>query len=72
MQSFSQHFGFLKHVVGRCAICEIAKLKQKSCPKQAENKALKILERVCADTSGMKAITTLSGFRGFSVVIDEK
>jgi hypothetical protein len=61
----------LKMSVGKCTMCEIGKMTMKSRPMVSENHAEDVLERICADTSGMKAIATPSGYKGYSVITDE-
>lgn len=61
----------IKQAIGKCVICDVAKMRKRSCPKKSENRAKEVVERFVADTSGLQSVPTPSGVRGFSVIVDD-
>ena len=61
----------LKESIGKCIICDAAKLRKKPHPKLSKNRATEVLDRFVADTSGLQSTATPAGYRGYSVIVDE-
>ncbi len=57
--------------IGKCIVCDVAKMRKKSRPKESNNRATEVLEHFVADTSGLQSVATPGGIRGYSVIVDE-
>ena len=61
----------LEQVLRECTVCTKAKIKKTSRPKESTTVATAPLDRTHCDTSGKMRVTTYSGKKYFSVIVDE-